>query len=197
MDKPDTKDIQSVSTGGHSPPVITIKDKPQKTHKKGRKRGPKKRHTTKSKATGIPGRRSCFGAATEKIIEILSSRGFTDVEMAQCLKITEQTFNNWKNKHPKFFESLKDWKKQSDQNVERSLYERAKGYKHPETKAQWVQDQNGGRWETIDLERHYPPDPTSMIFWLKNRQPEKWRDKQDVEHSGNIIIDAPQIEKKW
>jgi hypothetical protein len=28
---------------------------------------------------------------------------------------------------------------------------------------------------------HYPPDATSMIFWLKNRKPEQWRDKQDVD----------------
>lgn len=30
------------------------------------------------------------------------------------------------------------------------------------------------------------PDTTAQIFWLKNRKPDKWRDKQDVEHSGTI-----------
>lgn len=30
------------------------------------------------------------------------------------------------------------------------------------------------------------PDTTAQIFWLKNRRPDKWRDKQDVEHSGQI-----------
>ncbi len=29
------------------------------------------------------------------------------------------------------------------------------------------------------------PDTTAQIFWLKNRRPDKWRDKQDIEHSGH------------
>ena len=34
--------------------------------------------------------------------------------------------------------------------------------------------------------KHYPPSETAMIFWLKNRDPENWRDRQEVEHSGGI-----------
>ena len=30
------------------------------------------------------------------------------------------------------------------------------------------------------------PDTTAQIFWLKNRKPIEWRDKQSVEVSGNI-----------
>lgn len=30
------------------------------------------------------------------------------------------------------------------------------------------------------------PDTTAQIFWLKNRKPNEWRDKQQVEHSGGI-----------
>jgi len=33
-----------------------------------------------------------------------------------------------------------------------------------------------------------PPDPTSMIFYLKNRRPDRWRDKQEVEHKGDLIV---------
>ncbi|WP_144511579.1 transposase [Bacillus sp. FJAT-22090] len=35
------------------------------------------------------------------------------------------------------------------------------------------------------------PDTTAQIFWLKNRRPDKWRDKQDVEHSGSMEINNP------
>lgn len=31
------------------------------------------------------------------------------------------------------------------------------------------------------------PDTTAQIFWLKNRKPDTWRDKQQVEHSGGIM----------
>ena len=35
-----------------------------------------------------------------------------------------------------------------------------------------------------EVDKHYAPDATAAIFWLKNRQPDKWRDKQEVEQSG-------------
>lgn len=35
------------------------------------------------------------------------------------------------------------------------------------------------------------PDTTAQIFWLKNRKPDKWRDKQNIEHSGSMDINNP------
>lgn len=117
--------------------------------------------------------------------------GLTDVQVCKIVDINESTLTKWKQKFPEFFMSIRDWKAQADKKVETSLYERACGYSHPDTKAQWVEtsvlegDQwiKVGRWEYADLVKHYPPDSTSMIFWLKNRQPEKWRDVQKLEHS--------------
>ncbi|WP_431030107.1 helix-turn-helix domain-containing protein [Lysinibacillus sp. LZ02] len=43
------------------------------------------------------------------------------------------------------------------------------------------------------------PDTTAQIFWLKNRKPDVWRDKQQVEHSGgvtNTVIEMSQEERK-
>ena len=74
-----------------------------------------------------------------------------------------------------------DWKAVADHRVERSLYERACGYSHTEDKI-FIHE---GKPIIVPTVRHYPPDPTSMIFWIKNRQPEQWRDK--VEHGGASI----------
>lgn len=30
------------------------------------------------------------------------------------------------------------------------------------------------------------PDVTAQIFWLKNRKPKEWRDKQEIQHSGGV-----------
>lgn len=147
--------------------------------------------TTKPKKKGRPSKKDIFPDA---LFECLYALGKTDDEVAKLIGITQQTINNWKKAHPSFFESLKDWKKQADEKVERSLYERACGYSHPDTKAQFVQDKEGyGRWEYAELTKHYPPDPTSMIFWLKNRQPDKWRDKQDlaIDASMKVISHDP------
>ena len=50
--------------------------------------------------------------------------------------------------------------------------------------------------ETGEMELHVTkkvtkevvPDTTAQIFWLKNRRTDKWRDKQDIEHSGGLSV---------
>ncbi len=113
-------------------------------------------------------------------VKKLALAGWTDAQMADFFGVTEQTWNNWKKAHPKFFESLKEWKVEADHKVERSLYERAVGYEHPEVKLFKTSDD-----EIIseDVVKHYAPDTTAAIFWLKNRKPAEWRDKTDHELS--------------
>ena len=65
-----------------------------------------------------------------------------------------------------------------------SLYHRANGYSHPDVDIKVID----GEIVQTELIKYYPPDATSAIFWLKNRQPKKWRDKQETEHSGRIEV---------
>lgn len=122
-----------------------------------------------------------------KICANLFKEGKTDKQVAKILDVTEQTINNWKNARPKFFESLKDWKAEADEKVVRSLYERACGYTCKETK---IASHEGMIMDMKEIDKHYPPDPTSMIFWLKNRQPDEWREKQDIEFDLSSIPNA-------
>jgi len=110
--------------------------------------------------------------------------GATDKKIADFFDVTEQTINNWKIKHPTFFESLKNGKEKADGVIAESLYHRAKGYSHHDVH---IAVSNGEAIQT-DIVKHYPPDPTSCIFWLKNRQPATWRDKHDHEISGELKI---------
>lgn len=112
----------------------------------------------------------------------LAGEGKTDVEIAEYLGITERTLNNWKHTHAQFFQSLKDAKRLEDAKVEKSLFERALGYSHPEEKLFF--DSKVGEVVSYQTTKHYPPDPTSMIFWLKNRQPKLWRDKPSEQDEG-------------
>lgn len=108
--------------------------------------------------------------------------GATDKQLAEFFDIAESTLNNWKVAHPKFVESIKKGKQLADAEVASSLYHRAMGYEHPEVKV----FNNQGEIITYDCVKHYAPDPTAAIFWLKNRQPKNWRDKQEIQHSGEI-----------
>lgn len=133
---------------------------------------PKKYNYTKK--TGRPTK---YNAINLSQLETLILRGFTDKEISSFFGITETTLNNYKKSKPDFFESLKNWKLEADKKVERSLYERACGYSHPEE----VIFQYEGKVIRAETIKHYPPESTSMIFWLKNRKPTEWRDKTEVE----------------
>ncbi len=126
------------------------------------------------------GRPSKFNTIDLEKVKFLVLKGFTDKELAEFFEVNIDTWHEWKNAHPEFSDSLKDWKAEYDERVERSLVERAMGYSHPEEKIFCA----NGEIVRAECVKHYPPDPTSMIFWLKNRQPAKWRDKQEFEHTG-------------
>lgn len=129
-----------------------------------------------------------FNEKVEKQILAMALKSFTDVEMADILNITTSTLDNWKKKHSKFFASLKDSKKEADKSVVKSLYERACGFVCP-VEERVIVDADGNE-ETQMVTKFYPPDPTSMIFWLKNRDKENWRDKHDHVHTGDLTIEV-------
>jgi len=108
--------------------------------------------------------------------------GATDKDLASFFCVEESTINNWKLAHPEFLEAIKGGKDEADANVAKSLYQRALGYSHPEID---IRVANGEIVET-PITKHYPPDATSAIFWLKNRQRDKWRDKVEQELSGDV-----------
>lgn len=110
--------------------------------------------------------------------------GATDADLANFFEVDEATINRWKNDHPEFCESVKKGKEIADATVAEKLYHRAIGYEHPEDKI----FNDSGTPLIVPTTKHYPPDPTAAIFWLKNRQKDKWRDKQDVNLSGDVQI---------
>lgn len=108
--------------------------------------------------------------------------GATDKEVANFFEVDEATITRWKIRHPEFCTSLKRGKVDADAVVASKLYHRAIGYDHTEIITASFQ---GKITDTMVVVKHYPPDTTAAIFWLKNRQPAKWRDRTEVEHSGD------------
>jgi DNA-binding XRE family transcriptional regulator len=109
----------------------------------------------------------------------LTLLGATDAQLADFFGVTEQTFNAWKKSHPEFLESITRGKDLADAEIAAALYHRAKGYTHPEDKI----FNNNGQEMVVPTIKHYPPDTQAASLWLRNRQPGRWRDKQQVEHS--------------
>lgn len=132
-------------------------------------------------------------------IEAWARNGLTDKQIANNIGITEQTLNNWKKSYPSFFESLKKGKEVVDIQVENALLKRALGYSYIETTKELVTDYDpesgkavGSHLEvTKEVTKEVQPDTTAQIFWLKNRKPESWRDKRDVDLGGNLNVTNP------
>lgn len=129
------------------------------------------------------GRPSKFGDLDLKKVAAVARKGWTNAEMAEFFEVDQATWYRWQADREDFCEALKEWKVEADSRVERSLYERACGYSHPEDKV-FCSD---GEVTVVPTVKHYPPDPTAMIFWLKNRKGAEWNDKTEINHSGDLI----------
>lgn len=118
----------------------------------------------------------------------LCLQGYTDAQLAVYFDVALSTFKEWKGKHPDLSGCLKAAKGEADEIVERSLYERAIGYTHPAVKIFMP----AGATEPVfaHYDEHIAPDTTAGIFWLKNRKPDAWRDKHDVQHSGTVTLEG-------
>lgn len=105
--------------------------------------------------------------------------GATDADLASFFEVDERTINRWKQDHPAFCQSLKDGKAHADAIVAQSLFRRATGYEHEAVKI--VADAKTGAEHIVPYVERYPPDTVAAIFWLKNRRPDLWRDKHNIE----------------
>jgi hypothetical protein len=116
-------------------------------------------------------------------LEAWARNGLTDEQIAQNMNINVATLYRYKEKYCEICEALKRGKDVIDIQVENALLKRALGYAYVETKTE-VSKKDGKKVTTTIKE--VIPDTTAQIFWLKNRRPDLWRDKQQIEHSGQI-----------
>lgn len=106
------------------------------------------------------------------LLEGWARDGLTDEQIASNCGISPSTLYRWKDDHREICEALKKGKEVVDYQVENALLNKALG-----------------------------GDTTAQIFWLKNRRPDKWRDKpsgdkETDEHIGVIEIGAVKAEGK-
>lgn len=129
-------------------------------------------------------------------LEDWARQGLTDEQIAENMGVSRTTLYNWRNKHIDILNTLKKGKDIVDIQVENALLKRALGYKTEEIR---VEEECGVTTKKITITKEIPPDPTSIIFWLKNRRADKWREKREIEHSADIrpivITGADELEE--
>lgn len=122
-------------------------------------------------------------------LEAWARNGLTDEQIAHNMGVSTKTLFNWKNAHLPILHALKRGKEVVDIQVENALLKRALGYSYTEVTKEAQFNPQTEQFEMIvtkEVTKEVQPDTTAQIFWLKNRKPEEWRDKKDVEHSGSV-----------
>lgn len=123
----------------------------------------------------------------------LALLGLTDEEMANVFGVDVSTLYRWKAEHPGFREAINEGGAAADARVADRLYHRAMGYEHADVDIRVVDKEI----VQTEITKYYPPDTAAAIFWLKNRQRSKWRDKVETgltDKEGNDVLKPATVE---
>lgn len=117
-------------------------------------------------------------------IEGWARDGLTDEQISHNIGIAPKTLYEWKLRYSDISSALKRGKEVVDRQVENALLRTALGYSYEEEAVT-----NSG--EVVTVQKYSKPNTTAQIFWLKNRKPIEWRDRQEVDQTNrNITINV-------
>jgi len=118
-----------------------------------------------------------YAGQAEKLCLLL---GATTNDLALFFGVNATTVERWQKRHPAFAEAVKRGKMVADSHVAESLYRQASGIATVK-RTKVFADPKSGQQMIVEYEEQLPPSTLAAIFWLKNRQPAQWRDRQKVE----------------
>lgn len=124
-------------------------------------------------------------------LEGFARSGLNDEQIAAKMGIVASTYYKWQIDHPELSEALKRGKKPVDDEVENALLKKALGFTYEETVTE-MEEVPSGKYDESGkpimkqvkhirkIQKMALPDTTAQIYWLKNRRPERWRDKPET-----------------
>ncbi len=118
--------------------------------------------------------------------------GATSQELADFFEVNYDTVHEWLKAYPDFAEAVRQGKTMADAEVAEKLFHRAKGYTHPKVHVSSYE----GHVTLTDLVEYYPPDTAAASLWLRNRQPKKWRDRQELTGADGGPV-ATEVVYRW
>ena len=110
----------------------------------------------------------------------LARRGLSDEDIAKAINVNRSTIYAWKKSYPEISNALKEGKLVADLAVESALFKKATGFTVTDTKTTSFLDKETGELTEGKSEvttKHVLPDTLAIMFWLKNRRPDLWKDK--------------------
>lgn len=122
----------------------------------------------------------------------LSRSGATDFEIAQHFGVKLQTIRSWRSRDAGFNAACQHYQMVADGRVEASLYERAVGYSYASEEIRVVDK----RVVRVKVVKHVEPSVQAQIFWLKNRQGDRWKDAPEGQMPGQINVNMPDTDPR-
>lgn len=135
-----------------------------------------------------------------RIIYHMALLGAKEEEIATALGVKRNAISVWKRSRPGVREALRDGKMIADAKMAESFYQAGVGYSHPETKlipnrvktfndkGKIIKDELV--IERVEVIKHYPPNVTAGVKWLKARHPELWGEKANDTNAQIININT-------
>lgn len=124
-----------------------------------------------------------FAKQAVKLCEL----GATNALLADFFDVSERTIERWSVEKQEFCRALRIGKDSADDKVERSLYERALGYSHPDVHISSYL----GAITVTEITKRYPPDTKAALAWLYNRKPADWHPAPEGGDNGE---EAPPVD---
>jgi len=112
----------------------------------------------------------------------------TVTDLCKMLGVRSEIFYRWMKEKTDFRDAVMRVRDRADDLVENGLFKRAIGFDYVETVNR---TETGGKDGEKTVEgmttKVVPPDPGAAMNWLKNRRPDKWREKKEITITGDHI----------
>ena len=119
--------------------------------------------------------------------------GWSFIKIAKHFGVATKRLNEWKKTHPKFKEAISFDDRPIDNSVEMALIKLATGFEYTEEGTEETVGKIGITSKEIQRTKIYPPNITAIMFWLKNRDPDSWKELSNIEMAATV---SPQLEEK-
>jgi hypothetical protein len=119
---------------------------------------------------------------------VLCQDGMTDAELGRFFGVSRSTIDEWRFIYPEFGAAMKMGKEEANDRLERRSYEVAMGFTSTVTETVKLKNADGSEHiVTATREVTIPPNPDMLRWMLKNRRPDVWRDKTEVEAKSTVV----------
>jgi len=114
--------------------------------------------------------------------------GATITKSCAAINIAQNTFFRWMREDEKFAERVRQTFENRIKVVEDKLFRNCCGYFVEESITETRDTIKGEEKIEKTLKKYIPPNATSQMFYLKNRDPEHWKDKSEIDLTNKEAI---------